>query len=100
MPLPGCRSPTHPRIALQEVAHHELVRTLRLDAAKEGSKARQEFEQAARELQVMGGVWGVEGWCGGGKRNGARTMLSRKLPGSRRRCAGATKQLTGGCAVI
>lgn len=34
----------------QEVAHHELVRALRLDAAKEGSKARQEFELAAREL--------------------------------------------------
>jgi hypothetical protein len=34
----------------QGVAHQELVRALRLEAAKEGSKARQEFELAAREL--------------------------------------------------
>ncbi|KAI8465222.1 MAG: growth-arrest-specific micro-tubule binding-domain-containing protein [Monoraphidium minutum] len=34
----------------QDVSHQELVRALRLDAAKEGSKARQEFELAAREL--------------------------------------------------
>ena len=32
------------------MSHHELLRALRLDAAKEGSKARQEFELAAREL--------------------------------------------------
>ena len=44
------RSCLHALARSQEVAHHELVRGLRLDAAKEGSKARQEFELAAREL--------------------------------------------------
>ncbi|GBF97614.1 hypothetical protein Rsub_10750 [Raphidocelis subcapitata] len=34
----------------QDVAHRELVRALRLDGAKEATKARQEFELAAREL--------------------------------------------------
>lgn len=36
----------------QDVSHQELVRALRVDAAKEGSKARQEFELVARELQL------------------------------------------------
>lgn len=32
------------------MSHQELLRALRLESAKEGSKARQEFELAAREL--------------------------------------------------
>jgi hypothetical protein len=37
--------------AVQELAHHEVVRLLKLDQAKEMSKVRQEFELQARELQ-------------------------------------------------
>lgn len=35
---------------LQELAHAEMIRSLKLEQAKELTKLRQEFELAAREL--------------------------------------------------